>query len=113
MLVNSVLSSMPIHFLCTLDIADGVIDRARRHCLWRKKKADEKAHSLASWEMVCRPKNKGGLGIINLKVQNKCLLMKHLHNFYNNADLPWVKLVSNAFYYNEVPHAVTSCGSFW
>ena len=39
--------------------------------------------------------------------------MKHLHNFYNNVDLPWVKLVRNAYYYNEVPHAVTSCGSFW
>jgi hypothetical protein len=50
-LVNSVLSSMPIHFLSTLDIPDGaieVIDRARRNCLWRKRKDDDKVHSLAS-----------------------------------------------------------------
>jgi hypothetical protein len=90
-LVNSVLSSMPIHFLSTLDIPDGVIDvidRARRNCLWRKRKDDEKVHSLASWDMVCKPKNKGGLGIINLKIQNKCLMMKQLHKFYNNVDLP-------------------------
>jgi hypothetical protein len=63
--------------------------------------------------MICRPKDKGGLGIINLKIQNKCLLLKHLHNFYNNADLPWVKLIRNAYYYDEVPHAVIVCGSFW
>jgi hypothetical protein len=115
-LVNSVLSSMPIHYLSTLDIPDGVIDvidRARRNCLWRKRKDDEKVHSLAAWEMVCKPKNKGGLGIINLKIQNKCLMMKQLHKFYNNVDLPWVKLIRNSYYYKEVPHAVTVCGSFW
>jgi hypothetical protein len=78
-----------------------------------KRKDDEKAHSLASWEMVCKPKEKGGLGVINPKLQNKCLLLKHLHNFYNQADLPWVKLIKNAYYYDEVPHAATICGSFW
>jgi hypothetical protein len=77
------------------------------------KKGDDKAHALASWEMMCRPKAKGGLGIISLKIQNKGLLLKHLHNFYNNADLPWVKLVINAYYYDEVPHVVTIYGSFW
>jgi hypothetical protein len=110
------MSCIPIHYLCSLDIPDGAIDimdRARRHCLWRKRKDDEKAHSLASWEMVCKPKEKGGLGVINLKHQNKCLLLKHLHNFYNQTDLPWVKLIKNAYYYDEVPHAVTTCGSFW
>jgi hypothetical protein len=115
-LVNPVLSSMPIHYLCTLDIPDGVvdvIDKARRNCLWRKRKDDEKVHSLASWDMICKPKNKGGLGIINLKIQNKCLMMKQLHKFYNNVDLPWVKLIRNTYYYKEVPHAVTVCGSFW
>jgi hypothetical protein len=59
-------------------------------------------------------KRKGGLGIMNLKIQNnKCLLLKHLHNFYNNVDLPWVKLLRNAYYYEEFPHVVTVCGSFW
>jgi hypothetical protein len=44
-----------------------VIDRARRHCLWRRKDK-EKVNSLTAWDMVCRPKSKGGLGIINLKL---------------------------------------------
>jgi hypothetical protein len=69
-LVNVVLSSLPTYYLLSLMIPVGlleVIDRARRHCLWRKKDK-EKVHSLAAWDMVCRPKKKGGLGIINLKV---------------------------------------------
>jgi hypothetical protein len=40
-------------------------------------------------------------------------MMKQLHKFYNNVDLPWVKLIRNSYYYKEVPHAVTVCGSFW
>jgi hypothetical protein len=44
-----------------------VIDRVRRHCLWKRKDKD-KVNSLAAWDMVCRPKDKGGLGIINLKI---------------------------------------------
>lgn len=35
-----------------------------------------KTHHFAAWEMVCRPKNEGGLGVINLEIQNKSLSMK-------------------------------------
>jgi hypothetical protein len=89
-----------------------VIDRARRHCLW-KRKDKEKINSLAAWDMVCRPKDKGGLGIINLKIQNKALLLKHLDNFFNNEDIPWIHLVRDAYYHQAVPHATVLAGSFW
>jgi hypothetical protein len=89
-----------------------VIDRARRHCLWRRKDK-EKINSLAAWDMVCKPKEKGGLGIINLKFQNAALLLKHLHKFYNNFDTPWVKLIRESYYHDLVPHAVSPIGSFW
>ena len=115
-LVNSVLSSLPTYYMCTLVIPKGVIkiiDKARRRCLWRKDKHKERVNSLAAWDMVCKPKDKGGLGIINLQVQNKALLLKFLNKYYNNADLPWVKLVRNAYFYNTVTHAVTMSGSFW
>jgi hypothetical protein len=57
-LVNSVLSSLPTYFLLSLKLPPriiDVIDRARRHCLWKRKDKD-KINSLAAWEMVCRPK---------------------------------------------------------
>lgn len=59
------------------------------------------------------PKDKGGLGIINLRLQNDALLMKHLSKFYNKADIPWVHLVWSRYYDNRVPHAAREMGSFW
>ena len=68
--LNSALSSMPIFFLCSLAVPDGILkqlERIQRQCMWRKHR-DEPAPSLAAWDLICRPKNKGGLGILNLGV---------------------------------------------
>jgi hypothetical protein len=89
-----------------------VLDRARRHCLWKRKDKD-KVNSLAAWDMVCKPKNKGGLGIINLQIQNNALLLKQLDKFYNNEDIHWVHLARDAYYHHDVPHAVVLFGSPW
>ena len=43
--------------------------------------------------MVCKPKVEGGLGVIDIEKQNKALLIKNFHKFYNRNDLPWVHLV--------------------
>jgi hypothetical protein len=104
-LVNLVLSSLPTFFMLSLMIPVGVadvVDRARRHCLWRRNDKD-KIHSLAAWSTICKPKNKSGLGIINLKVQNVALLLKHLHKFYNNDATPWVQLIRDSYYFDSVP----------
>jgi hypothetical protein len=72
-LVNSVMYYLPTYTMLTLMIPVGVLevlDRARRHCLWRRKDK-EKINSLASWYMVCKPKKQGGLGIFLVE---KCFL---------------------------------------
>jgi hypothetical protein len=56
--------------------------------------------------MVCRPKKHGGLGIINLELQNEALLLKQVHKFYCNENIPWVKLV-RSLYGPGPPHAQT------
>lgn len=53
---------------------------------------------MVAWTEACKPKNEGGLGILDLKTHNKTLLAKHLHKFYNRVDLPWVHLTWNTFY---------------
>jgi hypothetical protein len=59
-----------------------------------------------AWKKCTKPKRKGGLGVINLRSQNKDLLLKHLDKFYNKADIPWVNLIWNTYYFNgKVPHA--------
>jgi hypothetical protein len=55
-----------------------IIDKARRRCHWRKDKNKERVNFLAAWNMVCKPKDNGGMVIINLQLQNKALLLKHL-----------------------------------
>jgi hypothetical protein len=48
----------------------------------------KKGGNLVAWPTIMLPKEKGGLGIINLRLQNDALLMKHLSKFYNRADVP-------------------------
>jgi hypothetical protein len=39
--------------------------------------------------------------------------MKHLHEFYNKANLPWVKLIWESYYSIVLPPARTMDVSFW
>lgn len=68
---------------------------------------------MVAWETVQKPKDKGGLGVINLRLHNDALLLKHLDKFYNRRDIAWVKLVWFRYYDSKVPHAAREVGSFW
>jgi hypothetical protein len=108
-LVNSVLSSLPTYAMCTLQVPVTVleyIDRARRHHLWRGSDSNAKMKPLVVWKKNCRLKRKGGIGLINLRSQNRAFLLKHLDKFYSKKKIPWVKLVLHVHYSNgEIPHA--------
>lgn len=102
-MVNSVLSSLPTFIMCTLHIPVTMIkqvDKYRKHLLWRGSDINAKKPPLAAWQLVTRPKSEGGLGVKNLRVQNKALLMKSLHKFYNREDIPWVHLLWDNYYQN-------------
>jgi hypothetical protein len=102
--------------MCSVAIpveAHEYIDRARRHCLWRKSDSDAKSRPLVAWRKCTRPKKKGGLGIINLRSQNTTLLLKHLDNFFHRRNIPWVNLIWNTYYSNgNLPQATKEKGSF-
>jgi hypothetical protein len=53
-----------------------IIDKHRKNCLWRGKDFNSKRYNLAAWDLVRKPKDKGGLGVINLSIQNDALLLK-------------------------------------
>lgn len=107
--VTSALSLLLVYTMCSIKIPPKIVehlDKLIRHCFWNKQTEDGPKHaSLAAWEMVCRPKSKGGLGIVDIKVQNQALLLKQLFKFYNRLDVPWVKLLWNTYYSQEIPHA--------
>jgi hypothetical protein len=82
--------------------------------MWRNSDSNGKSKPLVAWKKCTKPKRKGGLGIINLRSQNKALLLKHLDKFYNKADIPWVNLIWNKYYSNgDVAHLTKDKGSFW
>jgi hypothetical protein len=118
LMVKSVQYSLPIFFMCCLDIPISVKEQLikyMRHCLWRKKSGDVQSNgpALVAWEKICRPKNQGGLGVLDLTVQNKALLLKNLHKFFNRQDIPWVNLVWSSYYNNDSLPGNHSGGSFW
>jgi hypothetical protein len=66
------------------------IDKIRKNCLWRGNAIDAKGYNLAAWPTVTIPKEKGGLGVRDLYLQNEAILIKQLDKFYNKKDIPWV-----------------------
>ena len=50
--------------------------------------------------------------ILDVQTQNKALLMKDPHNFFNSYDLPWVDLIWSS-YYTSTPPRVRPVRSFW
>ena len=115
-LINSVITPITTYAMCTLKLRKGVleqIDRARGQCLWRGNDTEKKSGNLVAWSMVQMPKEKGGLGVLNLKFQNDSLLLKQLHKFYTKQDIPWVQLMWHTYYQQKVPHAAREIDSFW
>lgn len=86
LLLKSILASLPIFFMCCLDLPETIkkqIIKYLRHCLWRGPDMEDHRPTMVAWSVVCRPKNQGGLGIKNINIQNKALMMKNLHKFFN------------------------------
>jgi hypothetical protein len=106
-LVNSVISSLPTFFMCSVQIPVVVheyVDRARRHCMWRNSETNAKSKPMVAWNK-CDLKGKGDWGLSTSDIRI-WLFLKFLDKFYNKRDIPWVNLIWNSYYANgEIPHA--------
>jgi hypothetical protein len=77
-LTNACLSSIPLYcmgFYWLVDTAHKKMDGIRANFLWQGTDGKFKYH-MAKFEMISRPKDQGGLGIINTRIMNDCLLVK-------------------------------------
>jgi hypothetical protein len=93
-LINSVLTSLPMYMLSFFEVPREVLhklDYLRSRFFWQ---ADDqkKKYRLAKWEILCQPKDIGGLGIKNIDIQNKCLLSKWLFKLINE-DGVWQEVI--------------------
>ena len=97
-LINSVLTSLPMFMLSFLEIPKGVrkrLDMIRSRFFWQSD-GHKKKYRLTKWEIMCRPKDQGGLGIEVLELKNRCLLSKWLFKFLNEEGV-WQELINNKY----------------
>lgn len=101
-LINSILSSMPMFILSFLEIPKGVrkiLDLFRSRFFWQSDE-HKKTYRLTQWNIICRPKDQGGLGIEVIELKNKCLLSKWLHKLLTEEGV-WQELLHNNYLTNK------------
>ncbi|WVZ49763.1 hypothetical protein U9M48_001092 [Paspalum notatum var. saurae] len=97
-LINSVLSSLAMFMMSFFEVPKGILkklDFYRSNFFWQGDN-HKKKYRLIKWEILCLPKDQGGLGIKNLEIQNVCLLSKWLYKFINEEGV-WQELLKNKY----------------
>lgn len=92
-ILNSVLSAMPTYFLTAFTPKKWAIkcmDKIRRGFLWTGAKDAKRGHCLVTWSKVKRPKNLGGLGVLDLELFSRALRLRWLWYEWVDTDRPWV-----------------------
>lgn len=72
-LVNSVLDALPTYIMSVLQLPQGAIDAynvRRRAFLWSGEDKASGASYLVAWDTVCMTKERGGLGVRDIALQN-------------------------------------------
>ncbi|WVZ81051.1 LOW QUALITY PROTEIN: hypothetical protein U9M48_028478 [Paspalum notatum var. saurae] len=97
-LINSVLSSLAMFMMSFFEVPKGILkklDFYRSTFFWQGDN-HKKKYRLSKWDILCLTKDQGGLGILNLEIQNKCLLSKWLFKLLNEDGL-WQQLLRKKY----------------
>jgi hypothetical protein len=97
-LINYVLTSMVLFVLSFFEVPKGVLEKIehyRSRFFWQNDD-HKKKYRLAKWSILCQPKDQDGVGIMNIAVQNECLLSKWLYKLINEEGL-WQDLLRNKY----------------
>ena len=73
------------------------IDRPRRALIWAAATECSGGDCQVAWDFVCRLREEGGLGVVDLELQNKCLLLKMVHSLFSGRDTPWTRWVRRSY----------------
>ena len=95
--IKAVLNSLPIYFLSIFKIPKKVaqeVIKIQRRFLWSGHNQG-KVSALVKWEIIQKPKDKGGLGVTNLTLKNAALLFKWCWRYASEEGVVWRKIVNS------------------
>lgn len=101
-LLQSSLSGIPMYFLSMFLWNKTFIEKITKHMrrfFWKKK------YYMVKWKKVCKPKNKGGLGVKDLHRQNISLLVKWWWKLETQDSL-WGKIIKAKYFRNKTVSSI-------
>jgi hypothetical protein len=111
-LVNSCLSSIPTYMMGFYRLTDGQheeLDSIRGKFFWQGGGKAFKYH-MVSWKSITVPRDFGGLGIINTRRMNDCLLVKWIWEIVNRERSMWCDLLYKKYMRNKDFFLNKQCG---
>ncbi|CAN0877256.1 LINE-1 retrotransposable element ORF2 protein [Linum grandiflorum] len=118
-LAVSVLNAIPSYAMQTAVLPVDVcnkIDSRIRNFVWGSLPDERKPH-LISWDVVCRPKDQGGLGLRKAKEMNDAFLMKLVWNILSQPDALWVQVLLSKYTKDSpegaIPIRLTTSSALW
>ncbi|CAN1163243.1 LINE-1 retrotransposable element ORF2 protein [Linum perenne] len=102
-LASSVLNSIPAYAMQTTLLPASItkdIDARIRNFVWGSTNDKRKTH-LISWDVVCRPKSEGGLGLKKEKELNEAFMMKLGWLILKAPEKLWVNILTSKYLKNS------------
>lgn len=98
-ILKCLLSSLPMYYFSLFRAPASIIhklEKKMRDFLWEHNSGSKVSH-LVNWDMVNASKERGGLGVLNLKQMNIALLAKWCWRFGFEKNHLWYKIIEEKF----------------
>uniref|UniRef100_A0ACD5TNR2 Uncharacterized protein n=1 Tax=Avena sativa TaxID=4498 RepID=A0ACD5TNR2_AVESA len=111
----TVSDSQFLHGLIEWDQASiEAVNKLCRAFLWKNKREVLGGQCLVTWDVVTMPKRQGGLGIRNLRLQNRALMANLASKLLSGTDGPCFGWLARWYLQNSIPHTANQQDTaFW